>query len=119
MKIRIWVIAMDVKSIRFGALFGIITSILLILLGFFITPDYVAQNLSYDGILEPTTINDINKIRLAAVVASILILMFNILPDLLLKIYRKNYILWGAIFLLFAILIPSVGHKHDINVFSY
>ena len=116
---------MDHKWIRLGALLGISASILIILLGIYFTPDYVARNMSPDGILEPTTINKINKIRMGAVIAGILILLYCILnwfqkhEIIRLKIFHNNYILWGAIFLFFAIFLSSGGFHHDINVFSY
>jgi hypothetical protein len=126
------VIEMDSKWTRLGALLGIIASILIILLGIYITPDYVAITLSPDGILHPSTINKINIIRMGAVIAGILILIFSLAPDLIyrilnwfqkleiiiLKNFQNNYILWVAIFLFFAIFLPSGGFRNDIKFFA-
>ena len=74
---------MVIKLINLYALIGTIAGIIIILIGIFITPDFVAINLSPDGILEPTTINKINIVRICAVIAGILILIFSIVTELL------------------------------------
>ncbi len=81
---------MDNKWIRLGALLGITASILIILLGIYITPDFVAINLSPDGILEPSTVAKINTIRMRAAITGLLTLIssiaFIVVPHLLYSI---------------------------------
>jgi len=132
---------MDIKWVRLSALLGIIASILIIVLGIYITPDYVARNLSSDGILSPITIFRINFCRLLAstigVIGSTVTLLFLIKPYLLNLFINKlaigkqentrwysipsftTYTLWGAIFLLFAIFLPYGEHRGDIRIFVY
>ena len=57
---------------RIVALFGVIISILMILFAIYFTPEYVASNLSADGILEPKTINKIIVVRTISSIVSIL-----------------------------------------------
>ena len=64
---------MDNRWIKLGALFGIIAGALIILLGIYFTPDFVAKNLSSDGILEPSTVVKINIIQMDAAIAGLLI----------------------------------------------
>jgi hypothetical protein len=87
---KIW---MDNRWIKLGALFGIIASALIIFLGINFTPDFVARNLSPDGILEPSTVFKVNIIRMGAAIAGLLILIFSIAfivaPHLLYSMYNS------------------------------
>lgn len=82
---------MDIKWIRLGALLGFIASFLIILLGINFTPDYVARNLSPDGILHPKTIVSISIIRLWVITISVLGLSFTLL--FLIKPYFLNFLI--------------------------
>ena len=42
----------ELNRVKIGALFGLIISILMILLAIYFTPDYIASNLSPDGFVE-------------------------------------------------------------------
>jgi hypothetical protein len=91
-------IMMDNKWIKLGALFGIIAGALIILLGIYFTPDFVARNLSPDGILEPSTVSKINSIRMGAAITGLLILIFSIAFIVNMKFDNKyNSIMVGLI----------------------
>lgn len=71
------------KWINLFTIIGTIAGIINILLGIFITPDFVAIKMSPDGILESTTVNKINIVRVGAVIAGILIIIFSMATELL------------------------------------
>ena len=101
----------DNSWIKFDALIGIIASILIILLSIYVSPDYVARNLSPDGILSSSTINRINIIRTGVVIAGLLMLISSItsiiLPNLLyyaLKWLQKHEIIILVVIVLSALI---------------
>ncbi|MBT8367485.1 MAG: hypothetical protein KJP23_22560 [Deltaproteobacteria bacterium] len=71
-------IKMENRWIKLGAIIGIIASALIISLGIYFTPDFVARNLSPDGIVKPSTVSEINIYRMGAVITGLLILIFSI-----------------------------------------
>lgn len=69
----------ELNRVKIGALFGLIISILMILLAIYFTPDYVASNLSPDGVVELETIATIKMFRTAVSTIGIIGLLVAIL----------------------------------------
>ena len=71
-------IKMGIRWIIIVAFLGIIASTFIILLGIYFTPEFVARNLSPDGILETSTVAKINTFRMAGAITGLLLLIFSI-----------------------------------------
>ena len=76
---------------KIGACFGTVMCILLMCFTIYFTPDFVAHNLSADGILKPTTISKINRIRLGFDILSTIGLLICVLYIIKPNIFRKFY----------------------------
>jgi hypothetical protein len=80
-------------TIKIGACSGAFVCILLLCLSMYFTPNFVADNLSKDGILEQSTIFQINFIRLGFIILSTIGLLISVLfimkPDLFYLLQSK------------------------------
>ena len=77
------------KRFKIGACFGVFICILLICVTIYFTPNFVANNLSTDGILEQTTIFEINFLRLLSTIGSLIIALYIIKPNIFIKFYSN------------------------------
>lgn len=106
------------KSFKIEACFRFFICILLIFFSIYFTPNFIANNLSPDGILEQITVFKINYIRLAfstlGTIGLLFFALYIIKPNffylLQLKIFKKQYTTLFLALILFADLMFIVLH---------
>jgi hypothetical protein len=100
------------KRLKIGACFGIFICILLMCFTIYFTPNFVANNLSPDGILQQITILEINFIRLGfgslSTIGLLISALYIIKPNIFIKFYSKLYQIWKPLLKLMLFLFPIV-----------
>ena len=96
------------KRFKIGACFKVFICILLMCVTIYFTPNFVANNLSPDGILEQTTIFEINFLRLLSTIGLLIIVLYIIKPNIFIKFYSNMIQNWKQQLKLMLSLFPIV-----------
>jgi hypothetical protein len=101
----------EYKKFKIGGYFGVFICILLLFFSAYFTSDFVANNLSPDGVLTQYTIFQINFIRAGIGIFSAIGLLFSVLcifkPNILIEFYSNQNQVWKKLFKLIIFLFPT------------